>query len=340
MSDSTKEKEIVYAVPANFMNMEGSREEDEIDLFELWKILWSGKWFMVFWTILWTLAAVLVSLQLPKEYKASATLISAQQKPSGLSGLIGNLPLPIALPGQSPDNIILFLESRTLRERLIKKHNLLPLLYKDLWKPETNSWDIIKPTDKPTVVKALQGEILNNLFNVTNDKKTGLIKLSWTGQDPAFCFRMLKEVINELTFFMDNEYVSNARREREFVERQLAKATTELEHWERQVPTAQLSLSKINREQFTSHMVYTELRKQLELAKITEAKQVENFEILDSPFVPELPYKPNKKMIVALAFVLSGFLAVTLVFLRHAIRNSNQKNVAGNVADNIAGREG
>lgn len=326
MPDSTKEKEIVYAVPANFMNMEGGRE-DEIDLFELWKILWSGKWFMVFWTILWTLAAVLVSLQLPQEYKASATLVSAQQEPSGLGSLVGNL--PIALPGQAPDNIILFLQSRTLQERLIKKHNLLPLLYKDLWNMETNSWDIEEATDKPTVVKALQTQILNNLFKVSDDRKTGLIELSWTGQDPVFCFRMLTGVINELKFFMDNEHVSDARREREFVEGQLVKATTELEYWEQQAPTAQLALSRINREQFTSHMVYSELRKQLALAKITEAKQVENFEILDSPFIPELPYKPNKKMIVALAFVLSGFLAVTLVFLRHAIRSIKQKNVAG-----------
>ncbi|WP_457574899.1 Wzz/FepE/Etk N-terminal domain-containing protein [Desulfolithobacter sp.] len=332
MSEAPKEKEIIYAYPP--FHMEGG-QEDEINLLELWRILWAGKWFVVFFTLCCTLAAVFVSLRIPPEYKSYATLVPNQQNKSAassLSGLIGNLPLPIALPGQGPSNIMSFLQSRTLKERLIKKYDLLQVLYKDIWDPQTRSWLVEDPKNKPTVIKALQGKVLDNLFTVNQDKKTELINIAWVGEDPAFCARMLERVIGELNFFLDNEYVSNARREREFVEQQLAEATRELEYWERQVPSEQLTLSKITRERLASQAVYTELRKQLELAKITEAKQLETFKVLDAPFVPERPFKPNKRMIVLLAFVASGFFAVFLVFFRNALRNMKQKETSGGEA--------
>jgi uncharacterized protein involved in exopolysaccharide biosynthesis len=156
---------------------------------------------------------------------------------------------------------------------------------------------------------------------VNQDKKSDLINLSWEGEDPAFCALMLQRIIQELTFFLENEYVSDAKREREFIEGQLAKATEELEYWERQVPSEKLTLSKITREQLASQTVYTELRKQLELAKISEAKELESFEVLDKPFVPEKHFKPKKRLIVALTFVTSFFIALFCVFFLNFIRN-------------------
>ena len=123
------------------------------------------------------------------------------------------------------------------------------------------------------------------------------------------------------SFFLENEYVSDARREREFVEGQLAKASTELEYWERQVPSEKLTLSKITRERLASQTVYTELRKQLELAKINEAKELETFKILDKPYVPEEPFKPKKTLIVALVFVAAFFISLLVVFFLNFIRN-------------------
>ncbi len=132
---------------------------------------------------------------------------------------------------------------------------------------------------------------------------------------------MLERIIKELTFFLENEYDSNAKREREFVEEQLAAITKELEYWERQVPSEKLTLSKITREQFVSQTVYTELRKQLELAKISEAKELETFKVLDKPYMPEKPFKPNKRLIVVLSFVTSFFIALFGVFFLNFIRN-------------------
>ena len=317
-----KEKEIVYAYPPFPF---GESKEDEIDLLELWRVLWAGKLFIIAFVIICTLFAGVVSfVVLPKMYESTATLIPSKQEKSSLGslgGLLGNLPLPIALPGMGSSNIMSFLESRTLRERLIVNYDLLPVLYKDLWDVEKKSWNVVDPDEKPTLILALQGEILDELFSVSQDKKTELINLNWSGEEPAFCSLMLERVIKELTFFLENEYVSDARREREFVEGQLAKATEELEYWERQVPSDKLTLSKITREYLASQTIYTELRKQLELAKISEAKELETFKVLDKPYVPERPFKPRKVIIVALTLVTSFFMALFLVFSLNFIRN-------------------
>ena len=87
------------------------------------------------------------------------------------------------------------------------------------------------------------------------------------------------------------------------------------------MPSEKLTLSKITRERLASQTVYTELRKQLELAKINEAKELETFKILDKPYVPERPFKPKKRLIVALVFVASLFIALFGVFFLHFIRN-------------------
>lgn len=109
------------------------------------------------------------------------------------------------------------------------------------------------------------------------------------------------------------------------MERQLEKARQKLAYWERQVPSQDLILAEITRERAAAQQVYTELRKQLELAKINEAKEVVRFKILDEPFVPEQRFKPNRGMICALTLVTSGFLAVFLVFFRQFVVNVRQK---------------
>ena len=324
-TECPKEKEIVYAYPV----LQGDiRQEDEVDLIELWRVVWAGKLFIVSFVFICTLIAAVVSFAfLPRMYKSTTTLIPVKQEKSSigsLGGLLGNLPLPIVLPGQGASNIVSFLESRTLKERLLTKYNLLPVLYADLWNPETKSWDVADPGIKPTIIKALQAGIFDAFFSVSQDKRTELITINWSGQEPAFCKLMLERVINELTFFLENEYVSDARREREFVEGQLVSAKEDLEYWDRQIPSEKLKLSEITRERLTSQTIYTELRKQLELAKINEAKRLDTFEVLDHPFVPEKPYKPRKGLIVALTFVSSAFIALFGVFFLNFIRNQKK----------------
>ncbi|RJX28297.1 MAG: hypothetical protein C4531_11935 [Desulfurivibrio sp.] len=314
------EKEIVYLQPV--CPGEG---EDEIDLLDLWQVLWQGKWLIALVVSVAILAAgFLAFFYLPVTYKSEAVLLETRQDNSalgGLSGLIGSLPIPVTLSGSSQTSILSFLESRTLKERLITKYDLLPILYKDIWDANSKKWLVDEPDMEPTPIKALQNEVLDDIYQVRTDKQTSLVTISWIDESPQFSKDMLARVIAELNFFLDNEYISNARKEREFVEQRLALATKDLEYWERQVPTEQITLARITRERLAAQTVYTELRKQLELARISEARENISFKVLDAPFVPEFPFKPKKTLIVLLAAAGSFFFAVFLVFFLRFIKN-------------------
>jgi len=67
------EKEFIY-VPVPQMDQMG--DDDEIDLLELWNVIWKGKWFIMGFTLLCTLVAVYATLYvLPVIYKSDVVLL-------------------------------------------------------------------------------------------------------------------------------------------------------------------------------------------------------------------------------------------------------------------------
>ncbi|MBT6339631.1 MAG: hypothetical protein HOJ48_10095 [Desulfobacula sp.] len=320
------EKEFIY-VPVPQMDQMG--DDDEIDLLGLWNTIWKGKWFIMGFTLLCTLVAVYVTLYvLPVTYKSDVVLQPTEMSSqSGLSALAANLPISIPLGGSGGKNanIVSFLNSRTIKERLIEKYDLLPKLYSDIWDKENQKWMIDDPEEKPTILKGIQ-EKFKEIYAINKDKKTELITISWTDEDPEFTKIMLQRIVKEVRYYLENDYESDAKREREFVETQLNKAEKELEYWEKQVPSDKLILSKIQRERFASQTVYTELRKQLELSKISEVKEIINFKILDQPFVPERRFKPKRSLICALTILTAGFLSIFILFFQQFVINLRGKS--------------
>ncbi len=322
------EKELVY-VPVHQMEQPG--DDDQIDLLELWNVIWKGKWFITGFTFFCTLAAVIMVLfVLPVTYKSNAVLQPTETGYGGISKLssfAGSLSIPLNLSEgyDKSINIVTFLKSRTLKIRLIEEYDLLPRLYPDLWDKEKQKWNIKDPEDKPTMIMALQKEKLKKIFEVSHDDETSLITISWVDEDPEFAFEMLNHVVDKLNYYLENEYESDAKREREFVKEQLENVEKELEYWEKQVPSDTLTLSKIQRERLVAQSIYTELRKQLELAKISEVKEIIRFKILDQPFIPEKKFKPNRSMVCALTLIVSGLFSVFLVFFKQFVGNIKNK---------------
>ena len=217
-----------------------------------------------------------------------------------MASLAGSLPIPINLPGGGKSDLILtFLQSRNLQQRLIEKYNLLPRWYDNIWDAKQSRWLVSEEKRNALLVRILQERGLKTAYTVSQDKKTNLLTLAWVDEDPVFAAEMLKRVTAELSYYLNNEYESDAMRERQFVEKQLAQSTSDLERWERKIPTAEVTLAEIQRERLAAQTVYTELRKQLELAKISEAKELVRFKVLDPPFVPEKKFKPKRSLIAA-----------------------------------------
>jgi len=320
----------VSVLPCQGMPAYPDHDDDEIDLLRLWQVIWRARNFIVLFTLTCTLIAVLITLfVLPVTYKSEAVLVPTDSQSGGLGGLAslaGSLPIPINLPGGGKSDLILtFLQSRNLQQRLIEKYNLLPRWYDNIWDAKQSRWLVSEEKRNALLVRILQERGLKTAYTVSQDKKTNLLTLAWVDEDPVFAAEMLKRVTAELSYYLNNEYESDAMRERQFVEKQLAQSTSDLERWERKIPTAEVTLAEIQRERLAAQTVYTELRKQLELAKISEAKELVRFKVLDPPFVPEKKFKPKRSLICALTLMASGMLSIFFVLGYHAVLSRKEE---------------
>ena len=58
---------------------------------------------------------------------------------------------------------------------------------------------------------------MKKIYQVSQDKTTSLITVYWVDEDPKFAASMLNHVVDKLNYYLENEYESDAKREREFV---------------------------------------------------------------------------------------------------------------------------
>ena len=75
--------------------------DDEIDLRELFAVLWAGKTKIIAITAVFAIASVIYALSVPNQYKATALLAPAQQDSGGISGALGQLGGLASLAGVS-----------------------------------------------------------------------------------------------------------------------------------------------------------------------------------------------------------------------------------------------
>tara|TARA_B100000614_G_scaffold259336_1_gene283692 strand:- start:222 stop:1187 length:966 start_codon:yes stop_codon:yes gene_type:complete len=316
------EKEIIY-VASQEMN-----QSDEIDLIPIWGTVWSYKWVIIGMTLLSTLSAAYIAFNiLPIKFKSNAVLqptaVGNNLSSANLSSIGGNLPIPFTLGGANDkrNSIVNFLNSRTLKKRLIEDHDLLQRFYKNIWDDEAKRWMTATEQNAPSPILAIQTNKFKKIYSVEADKKTGLITISWIDGSPDFTATILQDIIQKLDYYLENEYESDAQKERAFIQRQLNIIEKELEYWEKQVPSTELTLSKIHREQQGALIVFTELRKQLELAKISEVKDVVSFKVLDHPFIPIKKHKPKRILICALVFAFSSVFSSLFVIIIDLVKN-------------------
>ena len=111
--------------------------DDEIDLKELFAVLWSGKWLISAVTSVAAIVSILIALWLPNIYTASAVLAPADGGESGLGGLLeqyGGLAslAGVSLPGGGGANqtgyALELMKSRKFISEFVERHEILPEL--------------------------------------------------------------------------------------------------------------------------------------------------------------------------------------------------------------------
>ena len=207
-------------------------EDDEIDLYELWLILKRRKKTVVLITLTFTILSVVYCFLASPVYRTETSIYPlGEGKSGGLSSLLSSLPVSLPIGGKSGLTVEAVLESRTLKERVIKDLNLLPKLFPGKWDSTHNRWKV-EEGEKPTVLDGVKK--LDKLMSVSTDKKTGILTLSVDFKnDPETAYKIAQTALVEARKILNEKTFSLAKSYRMYIEKQLALAEEKLRQVEK-----------------------------------------------------------------------------------------------------------
>ena len=294
--------------------------DDEIDLRELFKALWKGKWIILITTAIFAIGSVLYALSLPNIYKADALLAPAESSGGGgLSQMAGQLGGLAAMAGinlggadsSQADLAVQIMKSRQFIESFVKKHNLLvPLIAANGWDLSTNrlfvdneiydsssdTWKRIPEGlrgKKPTSQEAFE-VFSKDILSVNKDKESGLYVISIRYYSPYLAQQWVNWLIKDINNVMRERVIKETSQNLSYLNIQLNK-------------TAVADM------QSTFYKLIEEQTKNLMLAEVQEEFV---FKIIDPATVPEIKAEPKRALIVILGTILGFIISCCAALLR------------------------
>lgn len=295
-------------------------QEDEIDLRELFSVIWKGKWLIITITTVFAIASVVFAILQPNIYKSEALLAPASEEQGGLSALASQFGGLASLAGvnlgakggaDKTQLAIEVLKSRQFTSEFIQKHNILAeliaakkwdrdtdkIIYDpELYNEQTNTWvRDVEPPFKPEPSMQEAYKEFSKIIAVNKDKETAMVIISVEHLSPTVAQQWVTWLIQDINKVMKERDVAEAHRSTEFLNKQIALTN---------VADIKTILYKLIEEQAKTIM-------------FAEVRDEYVFKTIDPALAPEEKAKPKRALICVLGTMLGGMLGVMLVLVRH-----------------------
>ena len=318
-------------------------QDEEISLIDLFAVLLRYKWMIIIVTCLSAVLALTISIIslvqspeksiLPNEYTPYALmLINDPESSSGLSSMLSSSGLGSLAgmagvsTGTSNSGLALyFAGTNTFLDPIIEKFNLVER-YKIKKFPKAETRD----------------ELKENLV-ASYDEDSGIFSISFTDKDPVFA----ADVVNYAVGLMENMFL-NLGIDKNVLEKQNLEENIENSYQEMislqkkiqslessvsygvssNVPSIILETSILKAELAAQESVYTQLKTQLELLKVSMASEKPVFQVVEKAEVPDRKSEPSRGMLCIIVTFAGGFISVFMAFLLNAIKNIKNDPVA------------
>lgn len=258
-----------------------------------------------------------VNFLLPVYYKSTATLLPETQKDK-LSAL-GQFADIASLAGVSvPGSEIAKLYPTIIKSQTILRRIILKKYKTEEYPDSVNLIEYFDYADLPAevgMVKTLAK--VEGLLTVNLETKTSVVLLSLELPEPRFSAEVLNAIINELDHFMRNKRTTSASEQVKWIELRLQEVSRELRDSEEKLKTFRernrrpldspeliLQQERFLRDIQVKSTVFIELKKQHELAKLEEIKNITIVNVLDPGRVPVKKERPKRATNAAIAFLL------------------------------------
>jgi len=296
--------------------------DDEIDLRELFSVLWAGKKVIVAITGLFAVAAVVYALSIANEYKASIVIAPAQQEGGGLSGALGQLGGLASLAGvslgggggseaavaqeimQSWGFVEQFIVNNELEVEVFaaegwnKTSNVLTI-DSDLYDKDSNKWLIDEDGQLRAPTSWELYEAFSKRLSVSEDKKSGLTSVSIEYFSPIVAKNWVDLYVAAI-----NEHMR---------QRKLSQVNSNIEYLQAQIEKTSIAEMR--------EVFYQIIEEQVKNKMLAEASPEYAFVTVSPSMVPEEKSKPKRALMCILGTLLGGLLSVLYVLVRHYASN-------------------
>ena len=274
--------------------------EDEINLLDLFIVLLKHKVMIFSVVLLAGIMAVVISMQMPNIYRSEITISpTTQEKTGGALSALGGFGAMIASDmgigaTGSLDQFEVVLKSRELTNGIVRKYNLMPILFEKSWDPVNKKWKVKKLPILEDAYKTMQG-----LLKITPNKKQNVMQLSVEHKDPVLAQTILNYYVLGLSEFLRQQTLTDAAAQQAQLSTQLAKTTDPM----------------------LRNRLYEVIAKQIEKETLAKVQRYYSFNIIDPAFVPEKKFKPKRSQICLLSVVVAFFIAIFLAFFLEYLHN-------------------
>lgn len=302
------------------INNHPTNSDDEINLRELFNVLFKGKWIIISITAFVSIIVLIYSLSLPNIYqskallvpvKSSSSLSGAMKNYSGLANLAG-----LNIPSQDGDGnsvkAIEKLKSFSFFENFMLPNIYLPnlmavqswnhktgiLIYdEDIYDETSNAWLREASYPKKIIPSAQESFLIfkSQHLSLSEDKKTGFISVAISHQSPYVAKKWVEILIEEINTFYRQKDKLEAQKAVAYLNKQIAKT----------------NLSEIK--QIMAELVQQETQK----LTLIEANESYVFEYIDPPVVMERKSEPSRAIICILGALLGGMFSILIVLIRY-----------------------
>ncbi len=302
-----------------------TKYDDEIDLRELFGVLWAGKLKIIAITAVFAFVSVIYALSVPNQYTATALLAPAQSDSSDLSGALGKLGGLASLAGvnigsgESSEAQIAqeIMKSWSFIEGFIAANNIAVEVYAaEGWSKGSNELQIddgvYDTENKQWLVENESGvtgppsswylfQAFSERLEVSEEKISGLVSVSIEYYSPQIAKQWLDMYVAAVNAHMQ--------------QRQMAKVTNNINYLQAQIEKTSIAEMR--------EVFYHIIEEQTKNRMVAEASPEYAFVVVSPSMVPELKTQPQRALICILGTLLGGMLSVLLVLVMNYARKSD-----------------
>jgi uncharacterized protein involved in exopolysaccharide biosynthesis len=271
-------------------------QDGKIDWRELSRALMRQWKVVAIFFLLATIVSATYAHLAPDYYKADTLIAPAEdnEKSNALSAL-GSVASLTGLSIKDDTNkgvALAMLQSRTIIEGMIRDRDLLPVLYSNIWDPQSRKWKESDPKKIPTPLDGYD-LFVKRIVNIDEDKKTGLVKIEVEWKSPQLAYDWANEIV--------------ARTNDELRNRALVKSENDLAYLQDQVQKSTV----VEMREAIYHLMEDELKK----AMLAKGNREYAFKVVDPAVIPEKKSWPRRTLIVLLGAMAGLMLGIGAALL-------------------------